>query len=61
MPALFVVQIAGLIMVRARLPMVIKLAASSRTTVKLPKRLDVSKLHSAEFQEALAERMNAVA
>ena len=59
--ALFVVQIAGLIMVRARLPMVIKLAASSRTTVKLPKRLDVSKLHSAEFQEALAERMNAVA
>ena len=41
--------------------MVIKPAARLRTTVKLPKRLGVSKLHSAEFQEALAEGMNAVA
>ena len=35
--------------------------ARLRTTVKLPKRLDVSKLHSAEFQEALDEGINAVA
>ena len=41
--------------------MVIKPTARLRSTVKLPKRLDVSKLHSAEFQEALAEGMNAVA
>ena len=48
-------------LVRAKFRMVIKLAARLRTTVKLPKCLDVSKLHSAEFQEALAEGMNAVA
>ena len=41
--------------------MVTKPAARLRTTLKRPKRLDVSKLHSAEFQEALTERMNAVA
>ena len=40
--------------------MFIKPAARLRTTFKLPKRLDVSKLDSAEFQEALAEGMNAV-
>ena len=44
-------------LVRAKFRMVIKPAARLRTT----KRLDVSKLHSAEFQEALAEGMNAVA
>ena len=48
-------------LVRAKFRMVIKPAARLRTTVKLPKRLDLSKLHSAEFQEALAEGMNAVA
>ena len=48
-------------LVRAKFRMVIKPAARLRTTVKLSKRLDVSKLHSAEFQEALAEGMNAVA
>ena len=48
-------------LVRAKIRMVIKPAARSRTIVKLPKRLDVSKLHSAEFQEALSEHMNAVA
>ena len=48
-------------LVRATFRMVIKPAARLRTIVKLPKRLDVSKLHSAEFQEALAEGMNAVA
>ena len=48
-------------LVRAKFRMVIKPSARLRTTVKLPKRLDVSKLHPAEFQEALAEGMNAVA
>ena len=48
-------------LVRAKFRMVIKTAARLRTTVKLPKRLDVSKLHSAEFQESLLEGMNAVA
>ena len=48
-------------LVRAKFRMFIKPAARLRTTVKLPKCLDVSKLHSAEFQEAPAEGMNAVA
>ena len=47
-------------LVRTKFRVVIKPAARLCTTVKLPKRLDVSKLHSAEFQEALAEGMNAV-
>ena len=57
----YVCMFVCMYIVRAKFRMVIKPAALLRTTVKLPKRLDFSKLHSAEFQEALAKGMNAVA
>ena len=47
---------------KAKIRKVIKPAARSRTTVKLPKHVDVSKpTFCLRFQEALAEGMNAVA